>query len=259
MDRDWPGEGVTAYRGQGNCEWGLSPTFLRRLRQFSIGEEMALLVERKSLEEFQKQAHLHLSHSILAGLGNPIVWWAVMQHHGAPTRLLDWCESIYVAAYFACTSEPECDGAVWVVHKGRVASWMRQTHGDGAKQPNLQKEYERHYRKAGAPHILEFISTTRQTERMIAQQGCFSISRNILADHKEILSQVAGHDERSVFKIIIPASVKVFFLRKLRTMNITANSLFPGLDGLARSVDELMQVTGEHVTNPQVGLVDFEE
>jgi hypothetical protein len=40
----------------------------------------------------------------------------LMQHYKAPTRLLDWSYSPYLAAYFACSSNPNIDGAIWALN-----------------------------------------------------------------------------------------------------------------------------------------------
>jgi hypothetical protein len=79
---------------------------------------------------------------------------------------------------------------------------------------------------------------------MIAQQGFFSICCNVLSDHEQVFSEsLTAPREKELFrKLVIPAQLKILFARKLRSMNITANALFPGLDGLARSVAELVQL-----------------
>jgi hypothetical protein len=59
-----------------------------------------------------------------------------------------------------------------------------------------------------------------------------------------VLRKVASENRsRNVFmKIVIPASQKAMFLRQLLRMNVSASSLFPGLDGLARSINEVIDV-----------------
>jgi hypothetical protein len=42
-----------------------------------------------------------------------------MQHHGAPTRLLDWTYSLHVAAYFGAESAiatEDADAAIWLLN-----------------------------------------------------------------------------------------------------------------------------------------------
>lgn len=166
-----------------------------------------------------------------------------MQHHGAPTRLLDWTGSIYVAAYFAAIACPEHDGAIWIVHVFAVHDKMKQKgfeHGLLASEAFIKARFL----QPNAPRAVLFGRRPNLSDRMIAQQGGFSVCRNIFGDHGEIIAHAIGApSEWELFcKLILPAKLKSTFIRKLRAMNITASSLFPGLDGLGQSVSELIQL-----------------
>lgn len=221
------------FRGQVNASWPLTPTLLRRLRN-TVTPKRALEIEAAALSEFQAQAHLYSPPAVPRGSpeeADLLAWWALMQHYGAPTRLLDWTASPYVAAYFACEREEDTDGTVYVV--------AREVFAEAALLPH-------EYQDPAAPDVLFFVSPTRKTERLAAQQGHFSISTHVLSDHDSTILRVcsplaAGDASARVFrKWIIPAKLKATFLRQLRVMNVIAQALFPGLDGLGRSINELV-------------------
>ncbi|MGO9404293.1 MAG: hypothetical protein ACLPVW_12585 [Terriglobales bacterium] len=81
------------------------------------------------------------------------------------------------------------------------------------------------------------IEPTQHSKRSASQQAVFTVSTHVLADHGEAISEafVSQEDRYPLNKVIVPAGLKDQFLSKLRTMNITASSLFPGLDGLGRA------------------------
>ena len=80
-----------------------------------------------------------------------------------------------------------------------------------------------------------------------SQRMVFTISLNGLVDHGQLLSEILPADSlcHELTKIIIPVSVKSQFMRRLREMNVTARTLFPGVDGIGRSVAELAKITSE--------------
>ena len=164
-----------------------------------------------------------------------------MQHYGAPTRLLDWTASPFVAAYFAAESG-DSDGVIWVLYGREVVDSLKKKHGDRADLPADVSVFLRE----GVPAILYMIQMGIQTDRMGAQQTAFSVCLRILEDHSKVIEDAIGSQkEQASFKLIVPAALKPKFLRRLRTMNIQARSMFPGIDGLGRSIRELVLLSGD--------------
>jgi hypothetical protein len=77
---------------------------------------------------------------------------------------------------------------------------------------------------------------------MVRQQGCFSVSNNLLKNHDDLITEIANkaNSPSGLYKLEIPADLKLEFLARLKVMNITPDSLFPGLDGLGRTIKEAL-------------------
>lgn len=231
------------YRGQAADSWGLEPKLARVLRQAGVtSQSEGERIERRLLEQFESRAHHHLPAEIPSAIrvANRMARWSLMQHHGAPTRLLDWTQSPYVAAYFACSSHLSSNGVIFVTAAGRVlAANGIDPSGTARFHDEALEKLDRSVTKIGfyASHIL--------SDREIVQMAKFSFTLNVLDGHEEGIkkSLLAGSptDGPSVVaaKWIVPSDLKLTFLRNLRQMNIGAHSLFPGVDGLGRSLEEI--------------------
>jgi hypothetical protein len=134
------------YRGQQRKHWTLIPNVVRlgcfdRQSEDEIREEFAIRAPALSRYENLPTGDWEL--------------YFLMQHYGAPTRLLDWTESPTIALYFAVRDNPRhYDSAVWmldpyemnkrVIRKGEVicpsASGvnpkdLNRVHGCGSAGP----------------------------------------------------------------------------------------------------------------------------
>jgi hypothetical protein len=100
-------QGSWCFRGQRDAHWNLDTSLdLAVKRDFDGGYDH---LERKpELHEllflFRQQAHQYITD--LPSSDDLGSWFALMQHHGAPTGFLDWTKSPYVALYFAFEEEP---------------------------------------------------------------------------------------------------------------------------------------------------------
>ena len=77
-------------------------------------------------------------------------------------------------------------------------------------------------------------------ERLVAQQGAFLVPSNNYETLDKIV-EVYEIDKPIVKKLIIPAAMRLEGIKRLRNMNITAASLFPGLDGFCRSLRDQVE------------------
>lgn len=68
------------------------------------------------MREFQRKAALYIEHE--PDKDNFLEWLSLMRHCGAPTRLMDWTYSFFIAVYFALAEK--LDGVVWALDVGAL-------------------------------------------------------------------------------------------------------------------------------------------
>jgi FRG domain len=203
-----------------------------------------LKVEAYLLDQFRAVAPTHLpTATFVATTPAAIDWWPIIRHYGVPTRILDWTFSIYVAAYFAVSRLTKCDGAIYALHRRTLDEAMSAVHGKEAA--HFPKVDDPSFRDPDTPHAVNlFGRKTAVPERISVQQGGFMVCRNVAGDLENILATEvlkAGDPIERLIKLRIPAPSKPRFMTHLRAMNVTARSLFPGLDGIGRHLDETIR------------------
>lgn len=240
-----------AFRGHPKSAWTLEPTLHRSAsdegRLPLLPPSGMLELERSATDRFKQAAPIQLPSAVLTNLTADIDWWTVMKHYGAPTRLLDWTASPYVAGYFACASHPRDAGAIYFFHAPRLGAEMRNIHGtDGELPQGGAREWRTAFSDPNAPEVVYSVSRrTALPDRMLVQQGTFTVCRNVMGNQEVILQNVLSgglqDGSHAYGKLIIPAQQKPTFMRRFKVMNISAHSLFPGLDGIGKSIDEFLR------------------
>jgi hypothetical protein len=103
------------FRGQENSQWSLLTRLQRVLQRHAPADGIMIDWENSAIGFFKRQVRVHLA-SLHADT-DIVGWLALMQHYGAPTRLLDWTLSPFVACYFALAAESEAEyAAVWALN-----------------------------------------------------------------------------------------------------------------------------------------------
>lgn len=210
--------------------YGLQPSLNR------LGPEFAH-VESHILRNFRKYAHRTVA--VEDSVWN---WLAIAQHHGLPTRLLDWTYSPYVALHFATEylEHFDRDGVIWCVNYSQTNQWLpdRLTQllleegSDVFTTELLQRAAITlsAFDQLAEHEFVVFLEPPSLDERIINQFALFSLVSN---PHISLDQWLTKHPE--VFRrLLIPAPLKWEIRDKLDQANITERVLFPGLDGLSR-------------------------
>lgn len=214
-----PAHDRAVFRGVSNSKWTLIPKVGRVLK--TLRPEVRREWETRMFRTFVRRGVPYVNH------WNPSSewdWLALAQHHGVPTRLLDWSHNPLVALYFAVEPDGLEDAAVYVCRPGRSIDLRSVT-------PFSLSDVG----KFSPPHLALRIET---------QAGVFTV-------HPEPQRDYAPDD---LVKITIPGETRSTFRRTLYDYGITYASLFPGLDGLAVEIVSAIQYG--YVLRPEDRLPD---
>jgi hypothetical protein len=254
----WLGElqGTWCFRGQRDAKWFLNTSLDRAVKREYVTptssgyDHLDREAEgRELLFRFQQQAHQYLP--ALPATADLSSWFALMQHHGVPTRFLDWTKSPYVALYFAFEEEPPEGGcAIWAVDldwlDAKALELLPEAPLLASDDYNARAECANGLLSQTEKPVILRVDPVRLDARMVAQQGFFLCKLFHQATFSVILMGMMSHpraadeptipDHPVVRRLILKPELRIEFLKHLRAMNIHRASLFPGLDGFGQSL-----------------------
>ena len=191
------------YRGHKSEKWLLEPTLNRLVKSKT----------KASLKEIRDEHLLKFRYALRGRIKDSVKYkdedelWALGQHNGLATPLLDWTSSPYVAAYFSLIEPREEDGYsfVYTINENSIDEFRD----------------------------LKIVNPiTDENTRLINQSGLFvkvltnqDIEKMYRRKYKEVTN------EFEMIKIKIPNKDREIALRSLNRMNINHNTLFPDIQG----------------------------
>jgi hypothetical protein len=235
------------YRGQPDIEDPPLPTVLRpgvveRLKPHQLGAYPTSADER-IFEEFRR-----LSASLLPNPSTHVDAYFIGQHHGLPTRLLDWSTNVLAAVYFAVASLAESDGVVFVLRpryqfaggggtgphdpppvRGAVTEddiHLRLIVDGVARLPGRFREAK------GSLHASVPVLARLRHARMVQQGSCFTLHPQDYLRSAQYRHFPIGH----LLEYRIPADAKRRLFEQLHHVGVTESTLFPDLDHIVDDV-----------------------
>lgn len=227
-----------AFRGQRDSGWHLESSISRLLKQYRINPRAWEDQEKRVNRIFRRKARLFLSH--IPPEEDDFQWLALMQHHGSPTRLLDFTWSPFVAAFFALESATG-DAAVWAISVPRL--WSERISLPHSRRKvtisELSLKTPGNYQKLFLGSNVPFLAQGEpliMNQRLVAQSGTFVVPSVLDRPVEEIINTYGQPDSTLIKLVIDTERVRDDAMYALYNMNVSYATLFPGLDGMARSL-----------------------
>ncbi len=216
------------WRGQRRSDWSLSSSLDRVFDKLHV---------TGSPSDLDRRSAIHLESFKYAARGrrglNPAElddnsWWALGQHFGLATPLLDWTRSPFAAAYFAF-GELATDPTDYRIVYGLDQSAILQKNEELLNSPSLEQ---------GRPPVLEFVDPmVDENQRLVSQDGLFTRAPIGTPIERWVARAFESAPDAVLLRIELPDSDRIGCLRALNRMNINHLSLFPDLSGASRSTN----------------------
>lgn len=231
---------VRWYRGIGDSSFFLTPSLFRHP---NIATLKSLELEQQLIIRFRQRSIPYINQRIEDD-------WELlflMQHHGVPTRLLDWSENPYIALYFALTScrkdpltnnYPDC--CVWsldpIMWNRTVMDHISYTDGVlvttddriSGHKPGIKDTL--HSKKPVAMY------GSYNSPRIVAQRGAFTVFGSDINPMEAVKSSTPAITDAVLSKLTIPGANVQQLIKSLTSIGYTDSVVFPDLDGLSREI-----------------------
>lgn len=252
------------FRGQSKSEWILKTKLSRSLESREIGIEHYTISELFILHEFQSVAHNFTSN--IPDNDDLIGWLSLIQHHGGPTRLLDFTTSFYIAAFFALDQATE-NCAVWAINRPKLIEILpslinRLDPSSNFIPEKMKKIYHDAIYLEVSNDLVLTATSSRIAERQFVQKGVAVVPLSINTGFIESILGSFNHtgsivDENNLvensfenissilpdiklLKIILTPDCFLDARLDLQEMNINYFTLFRGLDGLGKHLTDTL-------------------
>jgi FRG domain len=261
----WCSKETLCFRGQSSADWDLVPSAYRALVPLSqtpgFDPSFSAEIERDTYREFEIQARLQLT-----GSRDVLERLSIAQHHGVPTRLLDWTLDLTIGAYFAVFGGEKGDAAVWALSLSNYpfpAALGRQHLGQGFPLEKIRaygsgvvesftQPVSKPINSVGSspppPPDGTFVvwKPTRVADRLARQKGLLSWYHSF--DDSDLVWNYSAHirqievqcGKNLLAKFVIPLDKREKLQHEILDRNISEHDLFADLDGLGK------QLTRQH-------------
>lgn len=228
------------FRGHARVHGELTPGIFRQ-KYVDLGRDD---IERSFIYKFMLGAPA--LHKDLPIKDDYVGWLFLMQHHGLPTRLLDWTESALIALFFAVSEHQDEDGELWalypqILNQAGIGEASIPTPDNKvlqylAAEPQLKDPEKSAIEEFQIGKIPEFplaLKPPLNFPRMVAQLSTFTIHPKPKPGYTIPEALLKG---KYLVRYIIPSEYKERMLFQLSALGITKRTLFADLDSLSQTL-----------------------